>query len=186
MAGLDAIQSFFTLLLSFGLPISSSYEHILFLFTLGLVFATIVSLILERRFHENIYVAIFVPSALAIFASGFAVAVFLSPSSHTAGDIVATFVFFLFIWCLVFHIVAWHFGKKLSLLHWPLFNDGNWVKATDYVYLALSAVGILNAVLGFTQITGYWAYMKVAAPLLLGIGVAIRISRTSVEIMKWY
>ena len=186
MTLLNSIQSFFTLLLSFGLPISSSYEHILFAFTLGLIFSTIASFILERRFHQNIYVAIFVPSALVIFASGFAVAVFLNPSSHTAGDIIATFVLFLFIWCLFFHIAAWHFGKKLSLLRWLFFRDGNWVKATDYIYLALSAFGILNAVLGFTQVTGYWTYLKIAAPFLLGIGVAIRISRISVELMRWY
>jgi hypothetical protein len=83
------------------------------------------------------------------------------------------------LWALIFHCVAYCYG--------PLFTrifTHNWVKSIDYVYLTLSIVSLLVAVMSMSAMeadNNFKAYFTVA----LSIAVALRLTKTTIEICSW-
>ena len=61
----------------------------------------------------------------------------------------------------------------------------NWVKAIDYIYLFLSTFSILRIVVSAVTTPQGSTYFSAFAAVLLGFAVALRITRTSIEIFGW-
>ncbi|HXW70611.1 MAG TPA: hypothetical protein VEK34_04085 [Methylocella sp.] len=61
----------------------------------------------------------------------------------------------------------------------------NWVKGIDYLYLSISAVGVVKIVVGAVTTAQGSAEFNAIATILLGIAIAMRITRTSIEIFEW-
>src|SRR4029450_457486 len=107
--------------------------------------------LIERRFHKNKTVQVFLLLAVAVTVTLATVSIIraqveagcadmrANASTCSSGDVLAAFVAFLIIWCAVFHFVAWRFGRTFSSTPF----GKNWVKSIDYVYLTLSVLGIL-------------------------------------------
>jgi hypothetical protein len=100
--------------------------------------------------------------------------------------ILPAFLSCLFIWTLTFHWLAYQLGYHFR----DRFGDGkpwarHWVKEIDYIYLLVSSVSLLKLVI--TQIhpqqelRGYNAVAAVA----LGTALALRITKTSIEVWDW-
>jgi hypothetical protein len=64
-----------------------------------------------------------------------------------------------------------------------------WVKGIDYLYLSLSFIGLMRIVLQSIEETAPvnegLKTITVSAVLMVALGVALRITKTSIEIFKW-
>jgi len=118
--------------------------------------------------------------------------IFLNPSKFTLTlwGMLATFVVYNIVWGIFLHYAAKEFGWWLT----KIFTD-NWVKAMDYMYLGLSSVGmlrLLTAVLdtqGNTDIVSDTQELKqitAVSVLVIGLGVTLRVTKTSIEIFEWH
>src|SRR5262249_31172985 len=107
-----------------------------------------------------------------------------NPGTQSIWDLLARFVAFTILWGVFFHMVARYWGAAITGMigEW-------WVKGIDYVYLTFSFAGLLRVVLqnieentpgdkGLKTVT-------IAAVLVIAIGVALRLTKTSIEIFKW-
>jgi hypothetical protein len=182
-------MSFFGNLLGGGLPVSQQLQQHVEWILIPLAIQIIVSYVVERRYRHKRHVQTLVTLAGAVAATGYTALFLLSPESKSSGDAIAAFIIFLVLWAAFFHVVAWNYGARISTLTLPGCNlslgDGVWVKAIDYVYLISSSLGILRIVLGLANPNPDLRYVNVLAALLLGIGVAIRITKTTIEITGW-
>jgi len=191
---MDLIGNILSPLFALGLPISDHVRNLILPVLAIALVQSLVSYFLERRFHENRYVQVGV--ALMAATTATIVTVWLlrshvamgcadvraAASACSSGDVLAAFVLFVLIWCAVFHLIAWHFGRSISSTRF----GNNWVKAIDYVYLTLSATGILRIILGLVEPpASSLSYATLAAPLILGIAIAIRLTKTTIEIQRW-
>jgi hypothetical protein len=61
----------------------------------------------------------------------------------------------------------------------------NWVKSIDYIYLTISTLSILRIVVSAVVVGDGVTYFNALAAVFLGFAVALRITRTSIEIFGW-
>jgi hypothetical protein len=121
---------------------------------------------------------------VAIAASYYTGIILAAPGSESIYEVLGVFVGFTVSWGIFFHMVAMYWGKALTA------RIGDWwVKGIDYAYLTLSFAGLMRIVLqsmeknipfeeGLKTIT-------VLAVLIIAVGVALRMTKTSIEIFKW-
>jgi hypothetical protein len=189
---MDLAGNILSRLFGLGLPISDHVKNLILPFLAVVLVQSLLSYLVERRFHENRYVQVGVALMAAFTATILTVLLLRShvamgcadvraaASACSSGDVLVAFALFVLIWCAVFHLVAWHFGRSFSSTRF----GNSWVKAIDYVYLTLSATGILRIVLGLVEPPSL-SYATLAAPLILGIAIAIRMTKTTIEIQNW-
>lgn len=134
-------------------------------------------------------------SILRIFAAVFyscgSVAFTFSVLVHSEGyrlwSIIAIFITSIILWTLTFHFIAKDFGYYIGIINlgkWSVLSK-NWVRLIDYIYLFLSLVGVLRIVIGLTEQGQELIYFNASASLALSIAVALRITKTSIEIFEW-
>ncbi len=176
-------------ILGIGLPVSQQLQQHVEWILLPLAAQIIISYLVERKYRHKRYVQTLVTLTGAVSVTGYTALFLLSPETKSAGDSIAAFIMFLVMWAALFHVVAWNYGAWVSTLTLPGGNlslgNGVWVKALDYVYLILSSLGILRIVLGLASPNPDLRYVNVLAALMLGIGVALRITKTTIEIAGW-
>ncbi|MGA7383228.1 MAG: hypothetical protein WBW81_00550 [Methylocella sp.] len=143
-------------------------------------------LALETRFRRNIYVVTLITALSAVTASAYSFLFMSNPSNHLAQQILAIFISGLLCWALFFHIIAANFGYTVRLLFKRnSFLAQNWVKAIDYIYLFISSFSILRIVVSTVTTAQGSTYFNAFAAVLLGFAVALRVTRTSIEIFEW-
>src|SRR5262245_26539576 len=156
--------------LALGLPISETFKAIVPGILAAIVAQAIVSFFIERKFHENRSVQIGVVLLAALATTGFTIWLLLSHAAIacsagdvrtecSVGDVLLAFFVFLLMWTFFFHVVAYNFGKTFLSARLGV----NWVKSIDYVYLILSAFGILRIIFGILPTSGF-SYVNLAAP----------------------
>jgi hypothetical protein len=174
-----------------GLPVSQELQRHIEWILLPVAVQIIASLLVEWKFRGKKYAQVFVTLAGTIAVTGYTLLFLLSPVSKSVGDAIAAFIIFFVLWAALFHLVAWNYGPWLSTLTLPRWafslslGNGVWVLAIDYVYLLFSSLGILRIVLGLATANPGLQSVNVFAALFLGIGIAIRITKTTIEIARW-
>jgi hypothetical protein len=178
-------------ILGIGLPVSQELQQHIEWILIPVAVQIIISFIVEKKYHDTRYVQILVTLAGAIAVTGYTGLFFLSPATKSAGDVIAAFVIFFLLWTAFFHVVAWNYGSWFSTLALPRWasgvslGNGLWVKMIEYVYLIFSSLGILRIVVGLNSADPNLRYVNVFAALLLGVGVAMRMTKTTIEIARW-
>ena len=119
---------------------------------------------------------------LAIFVIGIGQNA-LSTSSSFWGATIIILGSFLF-WVYEFHTLARMMGPPLSRGIWGEFIAQHWVKLIDYVYLSASVLSLVRLAYSAPK-TGGPDFLTSLAAMLLGMAVALRITKTSVEIFQW-
>jgi hypothetical protein len=177
--------------LGIGLPISEGLQQHVEWILLPVALQIAITFFVERKFRDKKYVQVLITLTGAVAVTGYTALFLLSPTSKSVGDAIAAFIIFFVLWAAFFHLVAWNYGSWFSTLTLPRWafaaslGDGAWVKAIDYVYLVFSSLGILRIVLGLASVNPDLRTVNVFAALLLGIGIAIRITKTTIEIAGW-
>jgi hypothetical protein len=183
--------SFFGSILGIGLPVSEGLQRHIEWILIPVAVQVIISIVVEKKYRDLKHVQILVTLAGAVAVTGYTGLFLLNPATKSAGDAIAAFIIFFVLWAALFHVVAWNYGPWLSSLTLPRWasglslRDGVWVKAIDYVYLIFSSLGILRIVVGLNATDPDLRYVNVFAALLLGIGVAMRMTKTTIEIAGW-
>ena len=178
-------------ILGIGLPVSQELQRHIEWILIPVAVQIIISIVVEKKYREHKYVQTLVTLAGAVAVTGYTGLFLLNPAAKSAGDAIAAFIIFFVLWAAFFHVVAWNYGPWLSSVTLPRWSfgwslrDGVWVKAIDYVYLVFSSLGILRIVVGLNAADPDLRYVNVFAALLLGIGVAMRITKTTIEIAGW-
>jgi FtsH-binding integral membrane protein len=178
-------------ILGIGLPVSQELQQHIEWIIIPVALQIVISFIVEKKFHEVRYAQILVTLAGAVAVTGYTGVFFLSSATKSAGDVIAAFIIFFILWTAFFHLVAWNYGCWLSTLALPRWasglslGNGVWVKFIEYIYLVFSSLGILRIVVGLNSADPNLRYVNVLAALLLGIGVAMRMTKTTIEIAKW-
>ena len=104
-----------------------------------------------------------------------------------ASSVIFTFLAAVLYWAAVFHYSAFLFGHRITNLRPGIFSifTQNWVKTIDYAYLLISIVSLLKIALSISEAETdnirFTAYSTVA----LSIAVALRLTKTSIEIFSW-
>lgn len=176
-------------ILGIGLPVSQQLQQHVEWILLPLATQIVISFLVERKYRHKRYVQTLVTLAGAIGVTGYTALFLLSTETKSTGDAIAAFIIFLVLWTAFFHVVAWNYGARISMLTLAgsrlSLGGGVWVKAIDYVYLTLSSLGVLRIVLGLTSPDPDLRYVNVLAALVLGVGVALRLTKTTIEITGW-
>jgi hypothetical protein len=122
----------------------------------------------------------------ALVATGVSFYFLLDPNSHPAITIILTFVASVVFWATTCHVFAMNFGVWLTqkLSRWPVLS-ANLVRAIDYVYLTISTFSILRIVVSAVSVGNGVTYFNATAAVMLGLAVAVRLTRTSIEIFGW-
>jgi hypothetical protein len=178
-------------ILGIGLPVSEGLQRHIEWILIPVVLQIIISIVVEKKYRERKHVQTLVTLAGTVAVTGYTGLFLLSPATKSVGDAIAAFIIFVVLWAALFHVVAWNYGpwfSSLTLPRWAFgvsLRDGVWVKAIDYIYLIFSSLGILRIVLGVAAADPDLRYVNVFAALLLGIGVAMRMTKTTIEIARW-
>jgi hypothetical protein len=121
---------------------------------------------------------------LAILASYYTGTTFAVPGAASIWEVLGLFIGFTVSWGMFFHMVAMYWGKDITAK-----IGGWWVKGIDYAYLTLSFVGLMRIVLqSMEENTAFQTGLKsvtVFAVLIIAVGVALRMTKTSIEIFEW-
>lgn len=105
---------------------------------------------------------------------------------YKASDLLEIFVYGLFQLTCFFHIVAFKYACSIrNLIGQDSLIGQNWVKSIDYIYLLLSSFSILRIVISTTTTAEGSTYFSGLAAVFLGVAVALRLTRTSIEIFEW-
>jgi hypothetical protein len=174
-----------------GLPVSQELQRHIEWIAIPVAVQIIISFIVEKKYHEVRYAQTLVTLAGAVAVTGYTGVFFLSSATKSAGDVIAAFIIFFILWTAFFHLVAWNYGSWFSTLALPRWasglslGNGVWVKLIEYIYLVFSSLGILRIVVGLNSADPNLRYVNVLAALLLGIGVAMRMTKTTIEIARW-
>jgi len=145
------------------------------------------SYIVERKFHKNRLVVMALTLSTALVASVFSFAFLTKPANHLPWTIVVIFLTSVTLWALFFHVSAINYGHRISgikLGSWSALS-ANWVKSIDYIYLKLSTLSVLRIVVSAVTVGNGATYLNAVASVLLGFAVALRITRTSIEVSGW-
>jgi uncharacterized membrane protein len=91
--------------------------------------------------------------------------------------------FFAFVisWLITLHLTAADFGKNFT----EIIGSKKWVRATDYIYLFISIISILSLFLKINGAGNQIVSINLWLPILLSFAVAIRITKTSIEVFGW-
>ena len=121
---------------------------------------------------------------IAIIASYYTGIILAAPGSKSIYRVLGLFVGFTVSWGIFFHMLAMYWGKALTA------RIGNWwVKGIDYAYLTLSFAGLMRIVLQSMEknmpLEEGLKTITVLAVLIIAVGVALRMTKTSIEIFKW-
>ncbi|MQW73457.1 hypothetical protein GHK50_21035 [Sinorhizobium medicae] len=103
----------------------------------------------------------------------------LSEPTRTVWSSVASIGYAILMWSVAFHILAFAFGPALSS------RFKHWVKCIDYLYLLGSTFGILRIVTAGVALSDNEATVNVGGALFLGVALALRLTKTSIEIFGW-
>lgn len=92
--------------------------------------------------------------------------------------IVSSVIGMICFWGITFHLLAYRFGPKLTASF-----GNNWVKVIDYFYLSIGSLSVVRLAISKTpNALGEW---EVIAVILVGVALALRLTKTSIEIFKW-
>jgi hypothetical protein len=109
-----------------------------------------------------------------------------NPRGCKASEILQLFVCGLFLLTSFFHLIAFKYAYRIrNLIGQDSLIGRNWVKSIDYIYLLLSSFSILRIVISTTTTSEGSTSFSAFAAILLGLAVALRITRTSIEIFEW-
>jgi FlaA1/EpsC-like NDP-sugar epimerase len=106
-------------------------------------------------------------------------------STDFTSIILPAFISCLVIWTFTFHWVAYHVGWCIRQRYGDSPWVKQWVKEIDYIYLLVSSLSLLKLVI--TQIHPHdelKVYNALAA-VALGTALALRITKTSIEVWGW-
>jgi len=97
-------------------------------------------------------------------------------------ELLPTFVTFTIVWGVFFHTLAKDEGSFFT----RKFGRG-WVKAIDYAYLTLSFAGLMSGLIGAIdpESKQYLKPLIILTMLVIAIGLALRITKTTIEIWEW-
>jgi hypothetical protein len=167
-------EGWFTL----GFSVSTT---LLFFFTIAMILAIgiVVAALIEAALGLQKSVAII--AILSLVGVGWNTWLVIDAFETRPGEILIGFLAFLFMWAAMFHMIAWQYGHKLL----SRFFGRHWVRGIDYIYLVGGITGLLVTVLKMTQGIDASAVPQRVAILVLGVAVALRITKTSAEIFKW-
>lgn len=153
---------------------------------LGGSLLALVSIVFEeiRKHRHSRGIATMLTVVVALIASLWTYMLLIVPEHKLTGTVLF-FLVSLCLWALSFHIFALNFGREITLWlrRWPKLA-GNWVKAIDYLYLSLSTFSIIRIVVSAVVKDGN-DYFNALGAVLLGFAVALRITKTSIEIFGW-
>ncbi|WP_155256408.1 hypothetical protein [Mesorhizobium loti] len=92
-------------------------------------------------------------------------------------------VYTIIAWTTIFHNAARFAGPHLSAGIFGEWFAKAWVKCIDYIYLTVSALGVLRlAISGMPDDLSYFNAVGVVA---IGVGLGLRLTKTSIEIFGW-
>ncbi len=147
----------------------------------------VIAYVIERRFYTNKIILLWLTAFTAFTATVFSFISLVDPEDYDPTTIVTVFLTSLASWIVFFHVGAKNYGRFLSLINlgkWsPLAK--NWVKSIDYIYLTLSTLSVLRIVVGSVASSYSMTSFNAVAAIVLGVAVALRLTRTSVEIFGW-
>ncbi len=147
----------------------------------------VVTYIIERKFYANRLVVVFLILLTALVATVFSFVYLANPANHSPSTIVVIFLTSVALWAVFFHVSAIHYGASISSMNlgrWSILAV-NWVKSIDYIYLTISTLSILRIVVSAVVVGDGVTYFNALAAVFLGFAVALRITRTSIEIFGW-
>lgn len=84
------------------------------------------------------------------------------------------------IWTFAFHLMAFRLGRTFTKTFGPA-----WVKFIDYTYLGISTIGVMKLALNGLSVEGDVTFWNAIAVILIGIALAMRFTKTTVEIKRW-
>jgi hypothetical protein len=106
-----------------------------------------------------------------------------SAESSSAYGSLLTFGSFTIVWGVLFHLVARDEGYKIT----TKLGGSGWVKGIDYLYLSMSFTGVVRVLLGVidSEANQDLKPVNIATVLVIAIGVALRMTKTTIEIWEW-
>lgn len=147
----------------------------------------IVSYLIERKFYRNKLIILLMTLSSAFVATFFSFYYLSNPAAHSPTTIVSIFLTSVVLWAVFFHVAAFNYGSAISSINlgrWSIIAV-NWVKFIDYIYLTLSTLSVLRIVVSAVVVGDGVTYFNALAAIFLGFAVALRITRTSIEIFGW-
>lgn len=148
----------------------------------------IISFAIERRLYNHPYFASGVALITASIATYFSFVALSHPQGFRPWTIVSLFLASVALWGVFCHVLAMNFGPLISV---DPSSPGssrlrkNWAKSIDYAYLTLSTLSILRIVVGVAESGSVVALFNAIAAVFLGVAVALRITKTSIEVLGW-
>jgi hypothetical protein len=120
---------------------------------------------------------------LSIVSFYFTSRILLHRGDVTVVGVMTLFIGFTVIWGGLFHQAACDFGAYFT----KILGGEWWVKGIDYIYLILSFLGLLRVVVGTLDNAAVLSLKNatVVSVLMIAIGVALRITKTTIQIRKW-
>jgi hypothetical protein len=147
----------------------------------------VVSYLIERRFYANRLAVVLLTLFTAFIATVFSFLYLANPVNHLPSTIVVIFLTSVALWAVFFHVSAINYGPSISRINlgrWSVLSV-NWVKSIDYIYLTLSTLSVLRIVVSAVVVGNGVTYFNALAAVFLGFAVALRLTRTSIEIFGW-
>jgi hypothetical protein len=145
------------------------------------------SLVIEVIFYGNKTIGVLLTAVSACIAAISSFVFLTSPTSHSPSAIFVVFLTSVALWAVCFHVLAFNFGAvigDINLGRWSVLAK-RWVKAIDYVYLSLSTLAVLRIVMSAVTSGNDVVVFNALAAVLLGFAVALRVTKTSIEIFDW-
>lgn len=154
---------------------------------LGALLSLATAYVVQRTFLSSKLVALLLTLFTAIVAAVLSFFCLASPADHLPSTLVLIFLTSVVLWAVCFHVFAANFGYRIRQINagWCSVFFNNWVKALDYIYLTISAFSVLRILMTAVIAGNGIAYVNAFATVLLGLAVALRLTRTSTEIFGW-
>lgn len=147
----------------------------------------VLTYLIERRFYANRLVVVLLTLFTAFVATVFSFLYLANPANHSPSTIVVIFLTSVSLWAVFFHVSAINYGSSISRINLGRLSilSTNWVKSIDYIYLTLSTLSVLRIVVSAVVVGNGVTYFNALAAVFLGFAVALRLTRTSIEIFGW-
>jgi uncharacterized membrane protein len=107
------------------------------------------------------------------------VSVFILLNREDTFSAILTVFYSFIVWMVALHGVAQNCGHYVSSGIFGEFFARNWVKMIDYVYLTASIFGLVRIATSPSHTVNAWG------AVIVGIALALRITKTSIEIFAW-
>ena len=153
----------------------------------GALVNLVISYLIVRKFYKSRIAVLILTLFTALVATIFSFFYLSNPANHELSTIVIIFLTSVILWMVFFHVGSLNYGYLITTINFGKWSvlSANWVRAIDYIYLTLSTLSVLRIVVSAAVVGNGVVYFNAVASVLLGFAVAMRITRTSIEIFGW-